>query len=272
MSKKEKTKKTRNRPEWFRRFSPKQTFPVILEPKRKWISFGLMGDTHLTSEFCDESAIRAYYRDIQRMGIHDIFHAGDIWEGCCGEIQVYRGQIHDVNTIGFGKGVRYVAEHYPKMKNMATHFILGNHDTRIMERTGANFGTSLAKEREDMNYLQPFYARVLLSEDPKLTMDLIHLAGGVPYTIGYAIQKYIRNVPPSKRADIYGFGHTHHHQHVSAEGDDESFLVGGWQHPSEYNIRRGAGSEIGGYRLRIKLATNPGSNPMDKIEGTFMRY
>ena len=605
----------KRKPEWFQRFSPKQTFPVILTPNRnRWISFGLIGDTHLTSKFCDEGAIRAYYRDIQRAGIRDIFHAGDVWDGCCGDVQVYRGQIHDVDVIGFGNGVRYVAEHYPDLKNMKTHFILGNHDARILEREGANFGEALSQKREDLHYLQPFYARILLSEDPQLTLDLIHLSGGVPYcydeeteiltnngwkffknltkddkvaafdleteemrfelpseiidfkyngemiffrgtnlnlivnpehkmlvkrkvvrkellkhpekshirinekwklieakeilnnfskqkwrmrksfkwngkeqeyfelqerrpkkyaskipfnigkvkmndwleflgwyisegytgkkglvaicqsrdnhnywneirecldklnlkysederkfriystqiqewldknvgkgaynkkipkqfkdlsiehlnhlldslmrgdgwfkdgkyagyasvskellddvqeigmkcgytctvtgnsvnfhknvvfphivlkpkvidykgkiygvtvstgiivvrrhgsvlisgnSIGYSIQKYIRNVPPSKRADIYGFGHTHHHQHVSAEGDDESFLVGGWQNPSEFNIRRGAGVDIGGYKVRVKLATNPGSNPMERIEGTFMRY
>ena len=256
----------------FRRFSPKRTYDAILQPKRNWVSLGLIGDTHLTSKFCDESALRAYYRDMQRSGIKDIFHAGDVWEGCCGDIQVYRGQVHDVDTVGFKTGAEYVADHYPRFKGMKTHFITGNHDTRIMERTGADFGDALARLRPDMRYLQPFYARVLLCGDPQLALDLIHLAGGVPYTIGYSIQKYIRNVPPSKRSDIYGFGHTHHHQHVSAEGDDESFLVGGWQTPSEYNIRRGAGSSIGGYKVRVKLATNPGSNPMDKVEGTFMRY
>jgi len=256
----------KRKPEWFQRFSPKQTFPVILTPNRnRWISFGLIGDTHITSKFCDENAIRTYYRDIQRSGIRDIFHAGDMWDGCCGDVQVYRGQIHDVDVIGFGNGVRYVAEHYPNLKNMNTHFILGNHDARILEREGANFG-------EVLNQRRAFYARILLSKDPHLTLDLIHLSGGVPYSIGYAIQKYIRNVPPSKRADIYGFGHTHHHQQVSAEGDDESFLVGGWQTPSEYNIRRGAGVDIGGYKVRVKLATNSGSNPMERIEGTFMRY
>ena len=261
-----------DRSKWFKRFSPKQEYPVILKPNRnRWISFGLIGDTHLTSLFCDESSLTAYYRDMQRAGIHDIMHAGDLWDGCCGEIQVYRGQIHDVNTVGFERGKQYVAEHYPKYKDMLTYFILGNHDARILEREGADVGAGISKLREDLIYLQPYYARILLSEEPKLTLDLIHLSGGVPYTIGYAIQKYIRNVPPSKRANIYGMGHLHRHQHVSAEGDDESFLVGGWQHPSEYNIRRGAGSEIGGYKLRIKLATN-NPNPMEKVEATFLRY
>jgi len=278
LTEKEKSKKPEKVPSWVKksdwnkRFDSKRRYPHILTPDRHdWISFGLIGDTHFVNNFCNEDAIRGIYRDFQNMGISQVFHCGDVWDGCTGYTQIYPGQIHDVPFLGFTRAVNYVAKNYPRRKGVRTAFILGNHDARVLEREGVDFGVSLAGKRDDLDYLQPYYARVVLSEEPPLTMDIVHLATGVPYTVGYAMQKYIRRVPPSKRANIYGFGHTHHHQHVSVEGDDESFLVGGFQEPNEYSIRRGKGSEIGGYKIRIKL-DREASNPMRRMESTWLRH
>ena len=258
-------------PDWNRKFDEKRSYPVLLDKsKGGWIQFGLLSDTHLTSNYCDEDALRAYYSDLNRQGIRNIFHAGDIWDGCTGYTQIYEGQMHNVDPLGFDNGVDYVSGRYPK-RNMKTYFILGNHDARCLEREGTDFGKALSKEREDLVYLQPYYARLLLSNDPRLTLDLVHVASHVAYTKGYNLQRYLRNVPPSQRADMLALGHTHSHEHVSVEGDDESFLTGGWQRANEYSIRRGTGSDIGGWRVRVKLATNS-PNPMDKVEATWMRY
>lgn len=257
-------------PEWDKRFDSKREYKRALSPDRGWISFGLISDTHFVNNFCREDAVRDIYRDFKRMGIHQVFHCGDLWDGCTGYTQIYPGHIHDVPFIGFTDGVNYVAKHYPR-NGINTSFILGNHDAKVLEREGTDFGETIAALRPDMDYLQPYYARILLSEDPHLTLDLVHLAKHIPYTIGYALQSYLRLIPPSKRADIYGMGHTHHHQHVSVEGDDESFLAGGFQDPNEYSIRRGAGSEIGGYKLRVKLSTNS-PHPIERLESTWLKY
>jgi predicted phosphodiesterase len=255
---------------WSRRFDSKQEFKVPLNIDKNWVSFGLLSDTHYGSLYCNETAIQNYYRDLKRSGIMHAFHSGDIWDGFTGKTQIYQGQLHNVNLFGFDDAVDYIAERYPN-NGINTWFILGNHDAKVLEMEGTDFGEHLSRLRSDMIYLQPYYSRLILSDSPRLKLDLVHLDQHVPYTVGYAMQKYLRNVPPSKRADIYSFGHTHHHQHVSVEGDDESFLAGGFQDANEYSIRRGMGSEIGGYKIRMRL-NEYNSNPIGKMEATWMNY
>jgi len=254
----------------FRRFDQKRTYDAILPIDKRWLQFGLCGDTHYVNNFCDEDAISRYYSNLWNDGIRNVFHAGDMWDGCTGYNEVYRGQIHDVPFLGYDRSLEYVKEKYPKREGMATRFISGNHEGRILEKEGVNFGSDLASVRDDLIYLQPYYARLKLSDNPPLLLDLVHLGGGIPYTVGYSIQKYIRRIPPLSRANIFGFGHTHHHEHVSAEGDDESFLVGGFQESNEFTVRKGMGSTIGGWKVRIKLSDNS-PNPIERCEATFIR-
>lgn len=256
---------------WKHQFSPKEVFQRFPRRRSDWISLVLLSDTHFVSNYSREDLVNQFYDDMSSEGIKDFYHCGDLWDGCTGYTQIYPGHIHNVPFLGFDKGLEHVVEKFPKKRGVRTHLILGNHEARVLEREGLDFGKHLHSRRPDIDYLQPYYARVQLSEDPVLMLDMVHPAWHIPYTVGYLQQKYIRSVPPSRRADIYGFGHTHHHQHVSVEGDDESFLTGGWQDVNEYCIRRNMGSEIGGYKLRIKLSTNS-PNPIGRIESTWIRY
>jgi hypothetical protein len=256
---------------WKQEFAPRRVYQILPSKKGDWIPFALLSDTHFVSNYAREDLVKRFYADMQKEGIRDFFHCGDLWDGCTGYTQIYPGHIHNVPFLGFDKALNYVVDNYPKAKNAKTHLILGNHEARVLEREGLDFGKHLAGRRPDIDYLQPYYARVQLSIDPPIFLDMVHPAWHIPYTVGYLQQKYLRLVPPSQRANIYGFGHTHHHQHVSIEGDDESFLTGGWQDSNEFTIRRGMGSELGGYLLRVRPSTNS-PNPIERLESTWLNY
>jgi len=258
----------------YKKFHAKRLYDVPIPATSGWIRFGLTGDVHYVNNYCDEDGFKEYCRILRDEGVRHLFIAGDLWDGCTGYTQIYRGQIHDVPFIGFEKSVEYVANELP-VPELMKYFILGNHEAKVLEKEGVDFGVALERKRKelglnDVHYFQPYYARVRLRDNPEIYMDLIHLAQYVAYTVGYTLQKYIRNVPPSERADIYGMGHTHHHEFVAIEGDYYSFLVGGWQYPNEYHIRRGAGSVRGGWLVEV-LPEEGRKPPIKRIRAEFLR-
>jgi len=256
-------------------FVPDRTFKRHMEPDSGWIRFGLAGDTHLVNNYHDNDAWSGYIADLYREGITAILHCGDLWDGATPQSLVYPGQQMDVPTLIFEKAMDMVVRDTPDM-GIKKIFITGNHDTKIYERTGVDAGQKMEDRRRqqgknDFDYLQPYYARVELSDNPRLYIDLIHLRRNPAYSIGYALQTYLRNVPPRMRSHILGAGHTHKQMWGSIEDETESFLVGGFQKPNSYTIRQRKGSARGGWIVEVKLSDNS-PTPIERMRAEFLRY
>ncbi len=226
--------------------------------------FGLLGDTHLASKYTNEAALDSFYKSLKLEGVEHAFHAGDIMDG----VLVYPGQAFTQYEPSVEGQAKYVEENYPRQPGLTTHFITGNHEEKAYAKVGVDMGKLV--KRDDLEYLgAPNYARVNMGsiEEPTL-LDLVHLNGGVPYTIGYSQQKYVRNIPPEKRADIYGMGHTHHRNYAHHDGVD-SFLVGGWQEPNSFTARMGMSGEIGGWIIKLKTDKK---GRIEEIDPKFLSY
>ena len=241
----------------------------------KWIRFGLCGDTHLINNYHDSEAWQRYCADLVKEGIVQLFHAGDFWDGCTSSVEVYRGQRLDVPIVNFDKAMDEIAKTCPDF-GLKKDFILGNHDAKVYEMEGVDAGKIMVMKREqhghdDFRYLQPYYARIELSSNPLVYLDLVHLRRYPSYSLGYAMQVYLREVPPRMRAHVYGFGHTHKKAWAAVEDEAECFLVGCFQKPNSYSIRQRKGTAIGGWLVELKLATNS-PNPIDRLRAEFLRY
>jgi UDP-2,3-diacylglucosamine pyrophosphatase LpxH len=236
----------------------------ITKAQSRSVIFGLIGDTHLASVFTNELALADFYRVSKQEGVEHIFHAGDFFDG----MFVYPGQAFYQHTKSLDEQVQYGVTNYPTQPGLITHFITGNHDEKVYQRVGVDMGKLV--HRDDLDYLgAPCYARVNIGtpETPTL-LDLVHLSGSVPYTQGYAQQKYIRNIPPDNRADMCAMGHTHHRNYIRCDGVD-SLLVGGWQNANSFSARMGMSGEPGGWIVKIK--TNK-QGKIEEIEPKFLSY
>jgi predicted phosphodiesterase len=237
--------------------------PITRTPSGLMV-FGLLGDTHLASKYTNEAALDAFYKQLKAEGVEHAFHAGDMMDG----VLVFPGQAYTQYAVSVEDQAKYVEENYPLAGNIQTHFITGNHEEKAFQKVGVDMGKLV--KRDDIEYLgAPNYARVNLgSINSPTLLDLVHLAGGVPYTIGYSQQKYVRNIPPKKRADIYGMGHTHNRNYSHHDGVD-SLLVGGWQEPNSFSSRMGSGSEIGGWLISLKTDKK---GRIEEITPKFLSY
>lgn len=267
------SKQKQRRDTWRYGFVPDRTFERHVDPDNGWIRFGLAGDTHLVNNYHDNDAWRQYITELYKDGVVVMFHAGDVWDGCTPKSIIYRGQQMDVPTIHYPTAMRMVSEGTPDM-GIKKVYITGNHDTKLYENTGIDAGEGMERQRErdghdDFDYLQPYYARVELSKNPRLLLDLVHLRRAPAYSIGYALQTYLRNVPPRMRSHILGAGHTHKKMWAAVEDETQGFLVGGFQKANSYVIRQRKGSVRGGWLVEVHLATNS-PLPYDKMRAEFI--
>lgn len=202
--------------------------------------FGIVSDTHLGSKVEELEKLQLYYDLAKEKGIKHVFHCGDVTEG----INIYRGQINDLKKIGVTEQVEHVIENYPKEDKIKTHFILGNHDMGAHNSNGVDIGKIISANRKDLDYIGQYYGRIDVGDG--ILLDMVHPAGGSPYSIGYGAQKYIRAAPPSTRSDIIAFGHWH--QNMFTQYDDMYVLEAGcFTGTTDFLRRKGITSVVGGW-------------------------
>lgn len=103
-----------------RKFKPKILKRYITD---KEVKFAVIGDTQICSRNEKLDELHTFYAICQKVGIKDVFHAGDLVEGSG---KIYRGQLNDIHTYGAARQIDYVIENYPKVKGINTFFITGN--------------------------------------------------------------------------------------------------------------------------------------------------
>ena len=86
-----------------------------------WVTFGLVGDTHLCSTKCRLAELHATYKLFAEEGIKDVYHAGNIVDG-------YISRINggEVICTSIDDQTQYVIDHYPQVRGITTHFITGD--------------------------------------------------------------------------------------------------------------------------------------------------
>lgn len=213
--------------------------------------FGIVSDTHFSSKYSAEEHVKSIYDDFGKMGIRQVFHAGDLVDGT----GKYPGHEMNLNEIGFENQAQHFIKNYPHKKGMKTYFILGNHDTKpYLEREGADIGKRIALERKDMEYLGVYNATIV--DQNKVAMEISHPDAHPAYTISYPAQKYIRNRTPTYQPHVAVFGHRHQMFYMNFQEVD-ILEAGAWQRAGPYVERMGINhAVIGGWAIEWKRDHN----------------
>lgn len=212
----------------------------------KSFRFGLVSDTHLCSVHERLNELHTFYFICKKMGIKDVVHAGDLLAGW----KVYRGQENEVHTFGARNQADYAIANYPKIGDITTYFINGNHDEAWYKLAGIDTGELIAEKRDDMKYLGFYNADIKLNG---VILRLHHGDGGGAYALSYKGQKYAEQIPSGKKPRVLVLGHFHtafyfwyRNIHIINAGCFES--------QSLYLLRKMLNPAIGGWIIEMKLS------------------
>ena len=171
--------------------------------KGEIIRFGLVSDTHLASSLVRIDDLHSAYEILRREGIKVVYSPGDLVAG----VRVYPGQENELVVWGMDNQVNYLAEHYPRVKDISTYFVCGNHDLSFLRSVGVDIGSVIAERREDMIYLGQIESDIVLAEG--VTMKLWHGGGGSAYALSYRGQRLINSLEGGTKPNIIASGHYH---------------------------------------------------------------
>lgn len=208
---------------------------------------GIVSDTHLGSKYQQLTHLNRFYELCADQGITDIFHAGDLSEG---NGKQYRGQMYEMFLIGTSNKIKYISDHYPKVKGITTHFIGGNHDYCFFKTDGFDVLDIIASKREDMNYLGMFGAYLNYRNTQ---FYLMHGSGGVAYARSYKLQKIVQELASEQKPHIMLAGHYHTPCYLSMYRNVESFQLGCFQSQTPYLKSKGLYPAVQGLILDVKL-------------------
>lgn len=207
----------------------------------------LVSDTHLGHKKEALAELHAFYDYAYDQGVTEFYHAGDITDG------YYKnrdGSIYEQHRIGFDQQKDWVIESYPRLPNVVTYFITGNHDTTHIRNGGANVGSAIEDKRDDMVYLGHNFAKIWLTEN--LDMNLVHPGDGSAYGISLKMQKLIDSAKGKRKAKIVASGHYHKMNWIYWKGT-HGFTMPSFQFQTQFMKDKGLLSYIGGYILHIKV-------------------
>lgn len=161
------------------------TRPLELEPLyRHRIRFGLIGDTQFGSRYQQIRLVHTAYDIFDEEKVDFVIHLGDLVDG----IKMYRGQDQEIFLHGADDQLEYTVNNYPERK-YKTYIIAGNHDLVYKKLAGYNIVEQICAKRPDLVYKGEVGAHTFKVK--KLTFDVLHPTGGVPYAKSYRIQKVI---------------------------------------------------------------------------------
>lgn len=173
-----------------------------------------ISDTHFGSKFHLPAQLNDFVNSAYNQGVREIFHSGDILEGCYGHSR------WELVAHGIHEQAQYAISHLPRRPGLTYHCITGNHDQTFVDSCGIDVGEYLVSffrrgGREDLfvhgnskAYLK-FGGALICLQHPK---------GAVPYAVSYRLQKIVEGFSPGLKPDILLAGHLHAYCQVEQRG------------------------------------------------------
>lgn len=211
----------------------------------KKIKFGVLSDTHLNSKSCKLEELHDFYKQCKNNKCKFMLHAGDLIDG----EGIYKGHEYEVDRLGFDNQICFFSENYPKINNLKTYFITGNHDRSYYKKTGIDIGSYIAKIRPDMIFLGDDQGEIEING---IKIRLWHGLGSAAYSLSYKMQKYINNLPPGQKPRLLFVGHWHSYCHVFYRNID-AWLCGSFQSYTDLTVRMGVHPVILGMIITIYI-------------------
>lgn len=212
------------------------------------IKIAIFSDTHIGHKQSRKDKLNAFILEAYRQGIRDLFFAGDLVEGHY--MAIRPTSIKELEAIGFDDQVELADETLPRLPGLTYHMISGNHDGSFTRNAFANPVKTLAKMRNDINYLGHNFAKVWLND--KVSIALIHPTDGIGQSYDLKMKQHIDRARPEKLARFIFMGHYHKFNHTHYKGVD-GYIMPAFVGYSHFMDDKNLATIIGGIILTINL-------------------
>ena len=221
----------------------------------------LISDTHLVNKADRLDILRYLYDKAEKLKIKHILHSGDILDG------MYTNrpqQIFELRKHGFDEHLEYCVDKYPRFDGK-TYFVGGNHLETYIRNGGSDMGKAIAKERDDLIYLNPDTADLKIGN---LKVRMHHGGGGRAYSLSYKLQRYAETVNVNDRPHIITQGHFHNAFYMNYQ-DMHCFQVGALMDETQFSRSLGFKNEKSCWWVNVQMDKN--GNPLT-IEPTLESF
>jgi predicted phosphodiesterase len=217
--------------------------------ERNAIRFGLIGDTQFGSLYEAKDCLKAFYDRIAKEGISLVLHTGDVLDGH----RVYKGQEFELHALGWQKQRDWFAQVAPKVENVTTYFVTGNHDLSLKKLAGIDVGPELEHVRPDWKFVGEDSGIVTLTtkEGHELVVMLLHPGGGSAYAVSYRAQKIVEQIEGGRKPHIIGIGHYHKADFMPSYRNVGVIQSGCFQFQTPFMLTRGLAAHVGGWIVRV---------------------
>jgi predicted phosphodiesterase len=213
------------------------------------VVFGAICDTHIGSQYTDESLTYAAIQEFKKQGCSFMVHGGDVVEGMSGR----DGHIYELSHVGY-KAQRDAAVALLKEWDKPSYYISGNHDLWFMSKAdmGADIVADICSQLPNATYLGPHEGEIDVNG---VTIRLWHGQDGSSATHSYRVQQILSSLAPEDVPDILLTAHVHKNGYFYDRGC-HAMMLGCLQDQSGYMRYKRLPAHVGFYVIRMK--TNNG--------------
>ena len=212
------------------------------------IKIAIFSDTHIGHRQSRIAEMQQFIIEAYKQGVTDIFFAGDLVEGHY--MSIRPTSIKELDAIGFDDQVELADEVLPKLKGLTYHMISGNHDGSFTRNAFANPIKTLARQRNDINYLGHNFSKIWLTN--KIDIALVHPTDGIGQSYDLKMKQHIDRARTEKLARFIFMGHYHKFSHTHYKGID-GFVVPSFVAYSHFMDDKNLASIVGGIILTIHV-------------------
>lgn len=233
----------------------------IVSDKNHRFRIGVVSDSHLCSKYARLDVLNWEYDRFTEAGITHVLHAGNWIDG---EASFNR---HDLLVHGMDAQLRYLANEYPRRKNIATYAIAGDdHEGWYAQREGVDIGRYAEQvmrdagrgDWHDLGYMESHVKLTNAKTGKAAVLALVHPGGGSAYADSYAIQKIIEVLPGGEKPAVGIYGH--YHKLLAGEYRNVWWLQAGCtQDPTPFARKRKLRFCLGGTILEMEQDPQTGA-------------
>lgn len=237
---------------------------TLLDIGKDHIRLGIVSDTHGGSHYEQLTALRTFYRHADDLDVDAFIHGGDATQG---SDKMHLDQPYQVHVHGADQQANYVIATHPKSARpgVKTFILDGNHDDSFLKDGGINIVRRICDARPDMAYLGQTGAYLSLG---RLNAYVVHPRGGMPYAKSYRLQKFVEQLPISRKIHILLMGHLHSYATVQEHGVT-GLLLPCFQSQYGWMASGALHPDIGGIILDVWLTDDGG---VGRVAHEFVRF
>lgn len=170
----------------------------------KWhLKFALVSDTHLGNKQSAKRELSDFYKKAWDAWVEAFIHCWDLVDGTG---NVFKGQIYELENVGYDEQLRTAVNDYPYYGDIKTYVVGWNHDESFLKENWANIIKNIASLRDDIIDMGFYDARVKLNG---VDINAHHWGWSMSYAKSYKPQKLIENIDTRNQPDIFASWHWH---------------------------------------------------------------